>query len=113
MAHFHLARYESLNGDQDKAIELLFNVINFYPGSFSKNECNPEDTDTWFYKPQRSKQLFLAIAMIQPERSLANLRTQLDTIIGETPNEATRAMAQELRDNLGTMPYQRDQSIWY
>lgn len=113
MAHYHLARYESLNGDQGKAIDLLFRVVAAYPEAFSRNECEPENMDSWFYRPQRSKQLFLAIAMIQPERELASLRTRLDALLAEAATQEAREMAQELRDNLGTMPYQRDQSIWY
>ncbi|MFK7972662.1 MAG: SH3 domain-containing protein [Bacteroidia bacterium] len=113
MAHYHLARYESLNGNQTKSLDLLFHVITNYPEEASRNECYVENTDTWFYRPQRSKQLFLAIAMIQPERDLASIRTRLDALIAETPTDNTKVMAQELRDNLGTMPYQRDQSIWY
>jgi hypothetical protein len=113
MAHYFLARYESIHGQQEKALELLLGIAKKFPEEVSRNECFPGKVDTWFYLPRRSKQLFFAIAMIQPESEIASVRMELQRLSAESPNTATRSMAKELLDNLGTMPYQRDQSIWY
>lgn len=114
MAHFHLARYFVLTGDAERAMNQLFSIIQKYPDAEAPNQCFPEKTDTWFYLPQRSKQLFLAIAMIQPEAKLGALRTRLTEMAERPENEShSQSFAQELLDNLGTMPYQRDNSIWY
>lgn len=113
MAHYFLARYESINGQQQRALALLLDITKNYPEAASRNECFPEKTETWFYLPRRSKQLFFAIAMIQPESEIASVRNELQRLSEEAPGAGARTMAKELLDNLGTMPYQRDMSIWY
>ncbi len=112
MAHYHLARSKALTGESKAALMELIAVVEKYPGDFARNECEPEKADSWFYKPERCKRLFCAISMIQTPQALEEARNELSRLIVEG-SPATQEIAQELLQNIGTMPYARDESIWY
>jgi hypothetical protein len=112
MAHYHQARYLAQNGQVNLAEERLLEIVRSYPQAVARNECKPEEVDSWFYRPERAKRLFCALALIQTGEDLKRTQEKLRRII-EEGDEASQAMAQELYDNLGSLPYPKDDSIWY
>ncbi|MEM6264185.1 MAG: SH3 domain-containing protein [Bacteroidota bacterium] len=113
MALYHQARYLSLNGNQDQAIENLLTIVKDYPSAFSRNECQPKQANSWFYKPERTKRLFCALCMIQPPTALEAVKEGLTELTSEEHSAETIAMAEELLANIGLMPYDKDTSVWY
>jgi hypothetical protein len=112
MAHYHQARYQALNGEIDAALSNLLYIVEKYPTAFSRNECEPEVVDSWYYKPERAKRLFCALGILQPQQSMEPYRQHLKTL-AESDKETVAAVATELLNNIGDMPYERDNSIWY
>ena len=112
MAYYHQARYHALNGSPSKAMDNLLNIVADYPEEFSRNECQPNDLNSWFYKPERSKRLFCALSMIMPAHDLKPVTSRLEFLISDG-SDNSKLMARELHDNMGSMPYAKEDSIWY
>lgn len=112
MAHYHQARFFALNGQTGRALDRLLVIVDKYPTLSSSNECEPEILETWYYRPERAKRLFCALTIIQTGEALTQAEAELNRIIAESSDEG-RAMADELLQNIGSMPYPRDGSKWY
>lgn len=112
MAHYHAARYLALNGKADEALDHLLIIVRDFPSAYSRNECQPGDADSWFYRPDRCKRLLCALGLILPPSSVTGLRGRLDALT-QDGSDASRAFAAEMLQNIGQMPYPRDASIWY
>lgn len=112
MAHYHQARFFAVNGQMDRALNRLLVIVEKYPTLSSSNECEPEVLESWYYRPERAKRLFCALTVIQTTEVLANVRDTLQRI-ADNGSEESRAMAKELLQNMGSMPYPKDDSKWY
>lgn len=112
MAHYHQARFFALNGQTERALDRLLVIVDKYPTLVSSNECEPEKLETWYYRPERAKRLFCALTIIQTGEALDKAEAELKRIIAEG-GEESRAMAEELLQHIGSMPYPRDDSKWY
>lgn len=112
MAHYHQARFYAINGQTERALNSLLVIVDKYPALSSSNECEPELLETWYYRPERAKRLFCALTIIQTGDVLAKAEAELTRIAAEG-SDASSAMAQELLQNIGSMPYPKDDSKWY
>lgn len=112
MAHYHQARFYAVNGQTDRALSSLLTIVEKYPTLSSSNECEPEKLASWYYRPERAKRLFCALTIIQTGDVLADVKAELEQLIAEGSEESSM-MAQELLENIGSMPYEGDGSRWY